>query len=382
MIEQSIDQVSRADIVGLVHRSASEGRTLEFKRDLPGNTDAEVKEFLADVTSLANTHGGDLLFGIDEVNGIAKGIQAIPSVNNDAGMLRLENLLRDGIEPRLPGVRLRWIDTQADGGVLLLRVPGSVGGPHRVRFKNSGRFYARNSRGKYEMDTFELRLAFAASEQLPSRLRAFHSEAVDSAHDGNLPIRLVEGPTAVATILPLGYLRETRALAVTREIALLPPNSGGGFQFLHTLEGVLAHTPILPAPEVPYATVRGYALTHWRGRTDAGWTIGGKTEADRQTRHLVWPQRFEGGLIDVARSTKAKLRALGVEGPWVVMVTVSGIKEFELVLSDHETSQPAWRRGAMLPELVLDELDGSSMAPIFHAFWLLFGELRPESRPA
>ena len=38
----------------------------------PWGSDQEKEEFLADVSSFANTMGGDLIYGIEEENGIPK----------------------------------------------------------------------------------------------------------------------------------------------------------------------------------------------------------------------------------------------------------------------------------------------------------------------
>ncbi len=45
-----------------------ESQTLEFKRQLPAKDDSGRVEFLKDVSALANAEGGDLVFGIAEVN--------------------------------------------------------------------------------------------------------------------------------------------------------------------------------------------------------------------------------------------------------------------------------------------------------------------------
>lgn len=353
-----------------------------IKRQVPGGADADIKEFLADVTSLANTNGGDLVFGIDEVDGTAAGLQPVSALRAETDLLRLENLLRDGVEPRLPSARLRWIEVGPEGGVILIRVQASFSAPHRVKFKNFGRFYARNSRGKFEMDTFELRQAFTASEQLPTRVRALHDEAVAAAFGAGRPFRLAAEPAAIVTILPLSYLRESGTVGISFENALLP-RPGGGFEFLNTLEGVLVHTSVLPRPRRPDPEVASWALSHWRGRMDAAWTVGEERDLGQGKEvRIVWPKRFEDGLLDAGRSTVSKLGALGIEGPWAVLTSITGIKGFELVLGDHETSPPAWRDQAVLPDLVLDHIDGSTLQPIFEAFWLLFGELRANHKGA
>ena len=373
MIGVPFDMIAAADLHQLVTSGASEDRTLEFKRELPGGSDAEIKEFLADVTSLANAHGGDLVFGVEESAGTAARIAGLAAIDIDVAILRLENLIRDGVEPRLSGARLRWIDLGNGTGVLAIRLPASLAAPHRIRFKNSGRFYSRNSRGKYEMDTHELRLAFTASEQLPVRLRGLHEAATAGARGENMPFRMNANPHVVISVMPLGFFRELRDLAITPELALAPVEPGGAMISLLTLEGALIHTPI-----GDQSSVRSYALTHGSGRIDAAWTIGGERHIGQGEPHrLVWPAKFESGVIDMACSAATKLGTFGVEAPWVVFISVAGIARYKLMLGNHETSEPAWRTAAKLPDLVLDRISAETLVPVFRSFWRLFGQERP-----
>jgi len=66
MINKKIEDITEADLQALIDNKVLEGKTIEYKRELPTNADSGKKEFLADVTSFANTSGGDLLFGIEE----------------------------------------------------------------------------------------------------------------------------------------------------------------------------------------------------------------------------------------------------------------------------------------------------------------------------
>ena len=70
MIPKNINDILGDDLTALITNGVAEGRTIDYNRDLPGNADADKKEFLADVSSLANTVGGDLVFGMDEEQGI------------------------------------------------------------------------------------------------------------------------------------------------------------------------------------------------------------------------------------------------------------------------------------------------------------------------
>lgn len=373
MIPRNFESIERGDLETLVANQVAERRTLEFKRDLPGGSERDRKEFLADVSSFANAQGGDILFGIDAPQGIAVGLAGLAGDDGDKEVRRWEDVLLAGIEPRMPGVRLRWIDCGDGRGVMLIRVPASSIAPHRVIFARSNRFYGRKSNGKYEMDTQELRDAFTASEALPARLRALHVEAVDRAVRGELPVGLGDDPKAILSLIPVTLFREARDLEITPENALAAHKPSGHLEAIRMIDGVLLHTN--PGES---GAVRSYAITYRQGRVEMVWTIGRiVNELRKEETPLIWPKRFEDGVLDAAISGAAKLAPFGVEGPWLVMVTVTGIKDYLLVLNQHYASQPAWLREATLPPLMIEQMSRAALLPIMRSFWLAFGEERP-----
>ena len=368
MLDRALADLSEHDFASFVSNSVSEGRDLEFKRDLPGNSDTDIKEFLADVSSLANAQGGDLIFGIEEKDGVAAKIAGLSPADVDGVLLRLENIVRDGVEPRMVA-KIRWVPLADKQGVIVLRIPASLAAPHRV--KKNGRFWSRNSRGKYEMDVHELRHAFTESDALPKRLRQFHEEAVAAARGMDMPIMVDTAPTAVLSLMPLGILRERRDVSATRENTLLPVKAQNA-KWLPTLEGGLWYT-------VPDEgdTVRAYALTHRAGRIDCVWTFGG----DRELRHhglttVVWPSAFEEGVAEMVVHGVGRLQSYGLQSPWVVMVSVLGIKESRMVLSATELSRSAWRSEARFRELILEHPRPGDLLPFYEDLYLLFGTTR------
>lgn len=158
----------------VIDSARPEGRQIEYKREPPGNTDGDKKEFLADVTSFANTVGGDLLIGIDERRdeeqrtGIAGAFAPLVAAT-DAQIRRLEGMLRDGVAPRVTGIRIRAVAVEG-GVVLLLRIPKSWVGLHQVTYQNTAKFYARNNAGEYQMDVHEIAYAFRSSADIAERV--------------------------------------------------------------------------------------------------------------------------------------------------------------------------------------------------------------------
>jgi len=59
-------RIDAAQLETLRADAVREGRQLEYKETLPGNSDDDKREFLSDVTSFANAAGGDLIFGLQE----------------------------------------------------------------------------------------------------------------------------------------------------------------------------------------------------------------------------------------------------------------------------------------------------------------------------
>jgi len=305
-LEQPIGGIDEATLRRLVDNQVSESRDLEFKRELPSGGDEATREFLADVTAFANAQGGDIVFGLDEENGVLSGVAVD---DPDAAILRLEGKLQTGVEPRLIGVRIKWVPLDNGRGVLVLRIPGSLSAPHRVTFKNGARFYGRNSRGKYELDVHDLRHAFTEAAQLPQQFRQLHGEAVAASQSVDMPFAINQAPTAVISVAPLGLFREERRIGVTRDNAVVPVRVGS-YITLEMIEGVMMHAPVGDDGKVA-----SYALTYRTGRTDSAFVIGGVRQHNGEERRTVWPTTFEQGLQTMTNGTQMQLRQHGIEGP-------------------------------------------------------------------
>ena len=63
--------------------------------------------------------GGDLIIGMDEANGIPTGIPGVSVANVDAEKLRLDEIIRRGIEPRID-FAIHTIDTGTGTTVFII----------------------------------------------------------------------------------------------------------------------------------------------------------------------------------------------------------------------------------------------------------------------
>lgn len=370
MIEKPLDQVTEEDLQALVAQRRAEGRRLDYKLELSLAGSEASKEFLADVISFSNTDGGDLIIGIRDEDGTAAEVVGIPPGDMDENITRIENLVRDSVEPRLPGFHIHTVPLADGRTVLVLRMPASLVAPHRVRTSN--KFHARNSRGKYPMDVGELRTAFAATERMPQMMRELHTQAAAATTGANMPTRLTGGPIVIVTIAPLNILREARDLEIDRDHALQPisPNQiNARPNYVVSLDGLIVYAE---PPNVGEA-VRGWAVNHRRGYVDFAWRID---TTFFNPPHIV-PDHFTLGLVGAARSTVTRLRLMGLEGPWIAMASLKGVRGFMAARDAHFHTQEAWLDEPYLGEVIGEQLHEQALLPLIKAFWRVFGEASP-----
>ena len=103
------------------------------------------------------------MFGISEQHGLPTTLVGLGAVDADAAILRLEGIAQTGLDPRIPGLAFHAVALANGGQALIAAIPKSTVGPHMVIAGGQRRFFSRNSRGKYVMETAELRAAFATT---------------------------------------------------------------------------------------------------------------------------------------------------------------------------------------------------------------------------
>lgn len=213
---------NETNLTALVAAQVSEGTYLDLKRELPKLDGNGRHELLADVSAFANSSGGDLVYGIGE-DGEGRAAALVPQTGNaDEEARRFQDVLMNGIEPRVPGLQVQSVPVTG-GFALIIRVPQSWAGPHRV--KSNQHFYIRENGRKRPLDVPEVRGLFLRSDQQAQRVRDFRTERLGKLLAGEAPHRLVQGamlvghfvPTQAAlgtvNVDPIPYMRE-RSLPV------------------------------------------------------------------------------------------------------------------------------------------------------------------------
>jgi len=384
--DKAVEQITSEDLELLVANGVSESRTLEYKETVPGGTDQDKREFLADVSSFANAIGGDLVFGAQEARdesgrptGTLEAIVGLDVSNPDQAIQRLENVLRDGIAPRIPGVRFRAIGQFPLGPVIILRIPRSWASPHMVAFQQSGKFFTRHSGGKHQLDVNEIRDAFLNSRSASERAEDFRTSRLGRIIGGGSPVQLSSEKVLCIHAIPHAALFGASGVdlqkAASSNIELRPIEaSAWGPRF--NIDGVIS---IAASSRGEKST--GYVQLFRHGTVEIVFSdVYFDPPADMRTvvagvgaRHV---SQHGGGAFE---RTVALFRTLEVSPPVSWFISLHGMKDVVFHVSQRRSLYGRYvfdRDTILLPEIVLADYVEPAMAalkPALDALWQAAG---------
>ena len=185
MLPINLNDLTPAHIEGLIESEVPESLSLDYKQQLPSEQKEEKREFLYDVAALANSAGGDLIYGIVErrtednkATGLPDRLLGTRFAYAQEDEIRLSNYIRDCIAPKLIGSVV--CSVHCDGGdALVVRVPASRSKPHMVTYEGVDRFYKRAWTVSYKMSLDEIRRAFSEQGELREAIAAWRAHRVD-----------------------------------------------------------------------------------------------------------------------------------------------------------------------------------------------------------
>lgn len=214
-----LDQITVAHLRALIDSEVREGKDIEYKEQMPGTTEGNKHEFLADIVSFANCGGGDILYGISDkrdpqgnTTGIPDTLTGVTIANLDLERRRLGDIIRTGLEPRVSSISFYVVQLDESKAVLIIRIPRSWSSPHLVKYQGSSRFYSRSSAGKYQLDVNEIRSAFLQSEALTKKLQDFRLDRLSQIANNTGPIQLTGKGFIVLHLIPFQALGMSRQL--------------------------------------------------------------------------------------------------------------------------------------------------------------------------
>ena len=334
LLGKPLHEVTPEDIQRLVEQQVQESISLEYKSQFPDlKKDSEKKKFLADVCALANRVGGVIIYGIEEDKdeegkntGIARQISGIDEVNLDIVRQQCEQVIRTGIEPVIKSIAIEEKKV-TDKTVLLVGISRSLSAPHMVCFDKSGKFYSRNSAGKYQMNVHEIRQAFNETSEWISTANKFRTDRIDIMQSGRgVPNMRIERHL-ILHILPLGGNRDlidvtSLATRFRRRFAgnLLPYDK-------FNLEGYTAHGG---------SGIDGqYILLHRSGALEGVYRLPAAfVQGPEPQRMVIFGDRIELACLGTLRSYLSFAGENEIMPPLCFFLTLLGVENAYMHLHD------------------------------------------------
>lgn len=368
-----LESVDETDLQALVDNEVAEGKSIEYKLELPKNSDGDKKEFLADLSSLANATGGHLIYGIKEKGGVAKEVTGLEiSKSIDEEKLRLEDIIRNGIAPRISGIKICPIKLHDSKFVIIIEVPKSWAMPHMVIFKGHSRFYSRTSAGKYPLDVSELRAAFVLSESIAEKMRNFRIERLSKVVSGETPVRLKEEiPKTILHIVPFTAFDSSKSIDISSfenkkdVVERLRPLDANSWDNRYNIDGFLTFN-LNYTDNISTAYVQFFR----NGSLEA---VEASMLEPFEGRKIIPHAIFEYTLVRYLTDYLQVLQIVGIEPPFIIMLSLFGVEGYRIPYpAELRIARTIDRDTLVLPEVILQDykFDASEiMRPIFNALW-------------
>ena len=381
MLPIRFENITATDVLRLIEMKTGERKTLEYKERLAVGGREERTEFLSDISSFANASGGDILFGVSEERDAAGKSTGIPGqikplqIDSEAvECARIEDMIKDGIQPRIPLVQIKVIQIPETGPIIIIvRIGKSWISPHMVTFSNFSRFFSRNSStGKVQLDVQQIGSAFALQRELGERLRDWKANRIAkaTAEEGPIPLR---GAKLLFHFVPaITLLNEKPALPRTFE-----PNTWGQGSSLmsfgkhnqrYNADGFLLTSEIHEGKESYLQVFREGALEY-----------GDSYAFGSSEKQYIASARLEEKIARTYDTALLLLKYLQVPSPIFATITLIGVKGRTMVLPQNVVwvsyySEPFDRDVILCPDVMLEGSPNASiLLPVVNSIWQAAG---------
>lgn len=365
-------------LLDLMENEVRESIVLDYKRDLPGKSDEDKKEFLRDVTAFANAEGGDIIFGMAEEDGVANDLVGLEANGLDAEMLRLNNLLRDCVDPRIHGLNMKPIAMENGRQVLHIRIPKSLEAPHLVQLGNHKQFWMRNPSGKHPMSSSEVKAIVMRTQDWKQRAEAWREERIKLVEQNDGPVLMEAGPHLHVHFLPLPTAEKTSVLEselVRQQLLRIVPDGVLGWNHRMTFDGFLV------AREMPGSSNENYWYWLWYhdGRTEFGMVLHPYQNPHAQEPSISG-EKIEKRIHEALNGFLNARHMAKTQGPFLMLISITGLAGLSLSSRDPSMdlfTKPLFDRNAyLIPELFSEDTPPDLwkfLAPAINRLWQAAG---------
>lgn len=373
MIEKEFENISENDLISLIESEVLEGKTLDYKEKFSGTSDSDKKEFLADISSFANSSGGDIIYGIREEKGIPAELVGleISKEELDKKILWIDDLIRQGIKPRISGIKSRAIELKNGKYAIVIRIPKSWRSPHCVTLKDSFKFHARSSNGKYQLDVDELRSAFNFSDTIDRKIKEFREERIAKivADEGHM--KQGNGAKIVIHVIPVSSFNIGTKFDIVNMYDRLHnkipmPIYCSGCDYRINFDGINLYSQF-NQDGINFSYVQVYK----NGVIEA---VNSSMLGYFSDKKIIPSRAFESEIIKCVKMYYEYLKAINIELPFLVSVTLTNVKGFKILYNSpwDKLTQEIDRDILLVSDIIIEEANSSfekELKPIFDSIW-------------
>jgi hypothetical protein len=366
--KENIKKIDESDLKLLIANEIPEDMTQEYKLEFPLTTPDNKIKFLASVSSFANTSGGDLIIGIkvDKESKLPKELVGVLISNNstDETIRGMDDLIRQGIQPRILEYQIHPIKLENSNFVFLIRIKKSWINPHRVTLSGHDKFYIRGAASTNQMDVTQLRSAFLLSETRIEKIKLFISERISNIYSNETPTPLPEGAKVILHIIPLSSFDPDHII------------------LLHENEKIINQLLTLNCYPTPLEyNLDGILKTDQRDRDNQSSeyiqffrqgiieSVSGNYLLSYKDKCILI-YRFEKEIIQALENNLDILKLLRIEPPILIKISFTHIKNYKRCKLQHEFESPReiFKDILQLPETIIDNYELTSDQILHNAF--------------
>jgi len=375
------DQLTADDIKRLVQNQVKENKALDYKKELKISQDKDKKEFLFDITSMYNTDGGCLIYGIEESKddkgqntGTPEKIVGVTIDNYDKLAQQIEDIVNGNTEPSISNIALNHLDI--DGlSILVIGISKGLGLPTMVTFNETNKFYRRRNSGKYSVDVYELNQMFMQNQVLKESAEKFRLQRIEKVRNQKVFPTLETSTSFFIHIIPFSFLGDqildfTNAESMNLS-SIMRPMYSSGWDRMFNLDGYASFSSSYDRQKIA-----GYDQIFRNGIFEV-YTSKLFMEEDTNGRKVkcMYSSDFIPEVLEKVNAGLTSVQKFQIEPPFLICISFHGILG-AAIKGDRGLSRPFMVDEILLPPIVLPSFETDlykQLKPNFDILWQSVG---------
>jgi hypothetical protein len=319
-------------------------------------------EFLKDVSSMANADGGVIVYGVrQDQSGAPAEMVALDLENIDELHNRIDLILNDNLDERIPGLRHRAVPRPDGRHYYVVQVPQSYLAPHVITMPSTKpRFYLRVNTVNVPMTARQIKDASLLVERAQNRAIAF----VEKRVEWNARF---QGPAYIFNMVPL--YSKSYQLDLTDADVIKNLSSLGSGNPVHSVHGYLIKNEA--------QNRREHVLITRDGAVEKFRVPIAKTSQSSGDIPLIAVTPLEKKILEFSTAVATHAQPGVVELPALISLNLVGLKGIGIWGKDGFGSEQVFDEDQITPDPVIlhswSELEGV-LKNFFDVIWQSFGE--------